>query len=157
MNCVTLHLVGYILEYTYMHGPVNVKSPNNTSKWQMRFNSAFKGLILSYRLAFRLASGNLCYIPWPSNLSQPNYPTVIWWRIKIVTLRNKTAALWDMTLWSSVDRYWLFSGQTSRLSFGLKNAYSEHEGRAFHRSGGTYVPNYKAPWATTPWPRHSLP
>jgi hypothetical protein len=28
-----------------MHGPMNVKSPNNTSKWQMGFNSAFKGLI----------------------------------------------------------------------------------------------------------------
>jgi hypothetical protein len=27
-----------------MHGPMNVKSPNNTSKWQIRFNSAFKGL-----------------------------------------------------------------------------------------------------------------
>jgi hypothetical protein len=25
-----------------MHGPINVKSPNNTSKWQMGFNSAFK-------------------------------------------------------------------------------------------------------------------
>jgi hypothetical protein len=29
-----------------MHLPINVKSPNNTSKWQMRFNSAFKGLSL---------------------------------------------------------------------------------------------------------------
>jgi len=29
-----------------MHGPINVKSPNNTSKWQMGFNSAFKGLII---------------------------------------------------------------------------------------------------------------
>jgi len=28
-----------------MHGPINVTSPNNTSKWQMGFNSAFKGLI----------------------------------------------------------------------------------------------------------------
>jgi hypothetical protein len=28
-----------------MHGPINVKSPNNTSKWQMGFTSAFKGLI----------------------------------------------------------------------------------------------------------------
>jgi hypothetical protein len=28
-----------------MHGPINVKSSNNTSKWQMGFNSAFKGLI----------------------------------------------------------------------------------------------------------------
>jgi hypothetical protein len=27
-----------------MHGPINVKSPNNTSKLQMGFNSAFKGL-----------------------------------------------------------------------------------------------------------------
>jgi hypothetical protein len=31
-----------------MHGPINVKSPNNTSKWQMGFNSAFKGLIVFY-------------------------------------------------------------------------------------------------------------
>jgi hypothetical protein len=29
-----------------MHGPINVKSPNNISKWQMGFNSAFKGLII---------------------------------------------------------------------------------------------------------------
>jgi hypothetical protein len=28
-----------------MHLPINVKSPNNISKWQMGFNSAFKGLI----------------------------------------------------------------------------------------------------------------
>jgi hypothetical protein len=27
-----------------MHGPINVKSPNNISKWQMGFNSAFKEL-----------------------------------------------------------------------------------------------------------------
>jgi hypothetical protein len=27
-----------------MHGPINVKSPNNISKWQMGFNSAFKRL-----------------------------------------------------------------------------------------------------------------
>jgi hypothetical protein len=27
-----------------MHRPINVKSPNNTSKWQMGFNSAFKEL-----------------------------------------------------------------------------------------------------------------
>jgi hypothetical protein len=28
-----------------MHGPINIKAPNNTSKRQMGFNSAFKGLI----------------------------------------------------------------------------------------------------------------
>jgi hypothetical protein len=27
-----------------MHLPINVKSPNNISKWQMEFNSSFKGL-----------------------------------------------------------------------------------------------------------------
>jgi hypothetical protein len=27
-----------------MHRTINVKSLNNTSKWQMGFNSAFKGL-----------------------------------------------------------------------------------------------------------------
>jgi hypothetical protein len=27
-----------------MHGPINVKSPDNTSKWQMGFNSELKGL-----------------------------------------------------------------------------------------------------------------
>jgi hypothetical protein len=29
-----------------MNLPINVKSPNNISKWQMEFNSAFKGLML---------------------------------------------------------------------------------------------------------------
>jgi hypothetical protein len=28
-----------------MHGLMNVKFPNNTSKWQIEFNLAFKGLI----------------------------------------------------------------------------------------------------------------
>jgi hypothetical protein len=30
-----------------MHGPINIKSSNNISKWQMGFNSAFKGLIVN--------------------------------------------------------------------------------------------------------------
>jgi hypothetical protein len=29
-----------------MHLPINVKSPDNINKWQMGFNSAFKGLIV---------------------------------------------------------------------------------------------------------------
>jgi hypothetical protein len=28
-----------------MHGPINVKFPNNISKWQMGFNLVVKGLI----------------------------------------------------------------------------------------------------------------
>jgi hypothetical protein len=27
-----------------MHGPIDVKSPNNIREWQMGFNPAFKGL-----------------------------------------------------------------------------------------------------------------
>jgi hypothetical protein len=33
-----------------MHGPMNVKSSDNISKWQMGFNSAFKGLIMTHQL-----------------------------------------------------------------------------------------------------------
>jgi hypothetical protein len=42
-----LHPVVYsrILEYTYDARTLNRKFPNNTSKWQMGFNSVFKGLI----------------------------------------------------------------------------------------------------------------
>jgi hypothetical protein len=35
-----------------MHLPINVKSPNNISKWQMEFNSAFKGLKHSVLMVF---------------------------------------------------------------------------------------------------------
>jgi hypothetical protein len=34
-----------------IHGPINVKSPDNTSKWQMGFNSAFKEVTcLTFRM-----------------------------------------------------------------------------------------------------------
>jgi hypothetical protein len=42
-----------------MHGPINVKSPNNISKWQIRFNSAFKGLINALG---DLTTNNLAYL-----------------------------------------------------------------------------------------------
>jgi len=42
VRCILLDIYWNILT---MHGPMNVKSPNNTSKWQMGCNSAFKGLI----------------------------------------------------------------------------------------------------------------
>jgi hypothetical protein len=35
-----------LLDILTMYLPINVKSPNNISKWQIEFNSAFKGLIL---------------------------------------------------------------------------------------------------------------
>jgi hypothetical protein len=31
-----------------MHGLIKVKSPNNIRKWQMGFNSAFKGLMTNF-------------------------------------------------------------------------------------------------------------
>jgi hypothetical protein len=42
-----------------MHGPINVKSPNNTSEWEMGFNTAFKGLILLVFM-FRLVCFRKC-------------------------------------------------------------------------------------------------
>jgi hypothetical protein len=35
-----------------MHLPINVKSPNNISKWQMGFNLAFKGLKVNALINF---------------------------------------------------------------------------------------------------------
>jgi hypothetical protein len=46
-----------------MHGPMNVKSPNNASKWQMGFNSAFKGLRVRFRFLAR-SSGLFLYIDY---------------------------------------------------------------------------------------------
>jgi hypothetical protein len=45
-----IHVYWNILK---MHGPINVKSPNNTSKWQMGFNSAFKGLNVNGRIILK--------------------------------------------------------------------------------------------------------
>jgi hypothetical protein len=36
-----------LLDILTMHLPINVKSPNNISKWHMGINSAFKGLIIT--------------------------------------------------------------------------------------------------------------
>jgi hypothetical protein len=65
-----------------MHGPINVKSPNNTSKWQMGFNSAFKGLtcfnlnisvsIQHYKTTFVNSLGS-------QNVLQSNEPLPIVW------------------------------------------------------------------------------
>jgi hypothetical protein len=42
-----------------MHGHINVISPNNTSKWQVGFNSAFKGLIFKVFLALHMRGNNI--------------------------------------------------------------------------------------------------
>jgi hypothetical protein len=43
-----------------MHGPINDKSPNNISEWQMGFNSAFKGL--TYKLSCIINVVNLLHV-----------------------------------------------------------------------------------------------
>jgi hypothetical protein len=43
-----------------MHRPINVKSPSNTTKWQVGFNSAFKGL----RNAEDLSDPQVGVAPW---------------------------------------------------------------------------------------------
>jgi hypothetical protein len=45
-----------------MHGPIHVKSPNNTSKWQMGFNSPFKGLIVVKILLKHILRGYIRFI-----------------------------------------------------------------------------------------------
>jgi hypothetical protein len=53
-----------------MHGPMNVKFPNNTRKWQTKFNSAFKGLMMAY---FHLTVGRtFTSLPWhrPSHIGK---------------------------------------------------------------------------------------
>jgi len=60
-----------------MHGPINVKSPNNISEWQMGFNSAFKGLkhiahplkFVLYRKVVVLLSEN-CRKPVKQNVGE---------------------------------------------------------------------------------------
>jgi hypothetical protein len=45
-----------------MHGPIKFKSPNNISKWQLGFNSAFKGLKRGTRLT--KCSSKLWFQDW---------------------------------------------------------------------------------------------
>jgi hypothetical protein len=73
-RCILLDIYWNILT---MHGPINVKSPNNTSKWRMGFNSAFKrlnpnvttimsghGNIRSYLHRLKIIDSTEC--PWQS-------------------------------------------------------------------------------------------
>ena len=46
-----------------MHGPINVKSPNITSKWQMGFNSEFKGLIITLYKSSLFSVVSLDFLP----------------------------------------------------------------------------------------------
>jgi hypothetical protein len=49
-----------------MYGTTNVKSPNNSGKWQMGLNSAFKGLNRFLRLSRLFPIFVQVYLPLPS-------------------------------------------------------------------------------------------
>jgi hypothetical protein len=66
-----------------MHGPINFKSPNNTSKWQMGFNSVFKGLMNFFPAAV-MCRGLIIHLYCPRDFSWPGslyYRPVydLWW------------------------------------------------------------------------------
>jgi hypothetical protein len=72
-----------------MHEPINVKYPNNISKWQMGFNSAFKGLsvdisaagLLSQHHAMRTV-GLLLFAEKRSYLSR-GYVQIVFHKFKV--------------------------------------------------------------------------
>jgi hypothetical protein len=45
-NVASCWIYTYIWNILTMHGPINVKSPNNSNKWQTSFNSTFHGLTI---------------------------------------------------------------------------------------------------------------
>jgi hypothetical protein len=81
-----------------MHGPINVKSPNNTSKWQMGFNSAFKGLTLvdfqrdaqnSYLFIYNtFIKSSLCFEHYPAHL-QEVYVVIVCMQPLVLSLCKK--------------------------------------------------------------------
>jgi hypothetical protein len=71
-----------------MHGPINVKSPNNISKWQMGFNSAFKGLTLKNSTCFALS-----VFYGPRNRQQPLLYTSLTDRFFMTVVENIYSAV----------------------------------------------------------------
>jgi hypothetical protein len=67
-NVASCWIYMYIGIYLTMHGPINVKSPNNTSKRQMGFNSAFKGFKPYYVARDVPVMHLLLYIPFGMDL-----------------------------------------------------------------------------------------
>jgi hypothetical protein len=69
---VDIHVYWNMLK---MHGPMNVKSPNNASKWQMGFNSAFKELNVQYNRRYYISLGTFGLISY----STDHYNTRAYW------------------------------------------------------------------------------
>jgi ABC-type maltose transport system permease subunit len=71
-----------------MHGPINIKSHNNTSKWQMGFNSALKGLMF-----FHDGVSGSCIIWMQMHMKHPRHlKHVPFWMLHIYSVRVADAA-----------------------------------------------------------------
>jgi hypothetical protein len=86
-----------------MHGPINVKSSNNISEWQMGFNSAFKGLNMVVNNIVCYKAGNVgeCWLLKKDSTPQCLISGIISYLVKRSTAlihmylnpRNKTRLL----------------------------------------------------------------
>jgi hypothetical protein len=86
-----------------MHGPMNVKFANNTSKWQIEFNSEFKGLMYLFGFIINIHTTTFSYINHgqvtvsvPSLMPMPQGVLSLWilgFRILRVTAPNNTVWL----------------------------------------------------------------
>jgi hypothetical protein len=81
-----------------MHGPINFKSPNNTSKWQVEFNSTFKGSIMCW-----LSS---CYRIW----SRFDCSCSIW-KMLLINLWTPTVCMWNCII-RGRGRFWSTAGRS---------------------------------------------
>jgi hypothetical protein len=97
-----------------MHLPINVKSPNNISKWQMEFNSAFKGLIgiKHYSLQCSWCSTNImnvlhCQLNRNEGCCASEIQQII--PEVLVALTLHIVVFWDGTPCILVQMYWRLS------------------------------------------------
>jgi hypothetical protein len=90
-----------------MHGPINVKSPNNTSKWQMEFNSAFQGLNEKYHDGYKdWPVQNINDVLNTGKANNRNDSTISQWPR---CLRRRTAAACLLRLWVRIPPgSWIF-------------------------------------------------
>jgi hypothetical protein len=96
-----------------MHGPIKVKSSNNTSKWQMGFNSAFKGLISSDIVTVLAILEPSIYLPLIARIPDSHIPLKLKERV-ILTL-----IFFVPGKWSSVIEATLLAEQQRQTSLSI--------------------------------------
>jgi hypothetical protein len=61
--------INVYLNILTMHEPIKFKSPNNISKWQMGFNSAFKGLMQGLMTTINLGKFDILSLTFKNRTS----------------------------------------------------------------------------------------